>query len=72
MEDLQIFKINKISTISIYLLVAPTLPLAMPINAHTVEDKVIPLKGNDLKIVFSDKEGGPLHMALQTVKLVVK
>ena len=56
---------NKISTISLSFLFAVALLSAIPVNARSVEQAPILLERNDLKIVFSNKEPGPLKIALK-------
>jgi len=59
---------HKISDISLSLLFGLTLLLTVHVNAHALEHAAITLKRNDLKIVFSEKEPGPLKIALNAFK----
>lgn len=56
---------KKISTVTLSLLFAVTLLSAIPMNAGPLETGNILLESNNLKIVFSDKEPGPLKIALK-------
>jgi len=55
---------NKISSVSLLVLFTVTWLFTFSVNAHSLKDNVMLLKGNDIKIVFSDKEVGPLKIAL--------
>lgn len=56
----------KILALSLTLLFAATLFLTMPVNAR--EPSPILLESSNLRIVFSDKESGPLKLALEAFK----
>ncbi len=58
---------NKISTISLPLLFAVVFLLVVSGNARPLDDKAIRFNGNDLKIVISDKEPGPIKLALKAL-----
>ncbi len=58
------FRRNKISTIILTSLLAGTMLLGKPGIAQSGQAESIILKGNDLKIVFSNNEPGPLKIAL--------
>jgi hypothetical protein len=55
---------NKISNVSFLLLLAVTLLFRYSANAGQPSDKGMLFKGNDIRIVFSDEEDGPLKIAL--------
>ena len=59
---------NIISTVSLPLLFAVALLFTISVSANSLNDKVILLNGNDIKIVFSEKEDGPLHIAVKALK----
>lgn len=56
---------NIFFAISMYLMFAATLQIIIPANAYSQEPSPLILKSNDFKIVFSDKEPGPLKIALK-------
>jgi len=56
----------KILALSLTLLFAATLFLTMPVNARELSP--ILLESSNLRIVFSDKESGPLKLALEAFK----
>jgi hypothetical protein len=57
-------KSNKISNISLAVLFAMILFLTVHVDARPLKPAAIKLKCNELKIVFSDNEPGPLKLAL--------
>jgi len=58
---------SKISIISLSLLFGIILLLTVHVDAHALESTAITLKRDDLKIVFSEKEPGPLKIALKAL-----
>lgn len=58
-------KTRTLSSITILMLFAVTMLSAISVSANPPEDTPILLKKNNIKLVFSDKEPGPLKIALK-------
>jgi len=68
MGVMNMLKTRTISSINLFLLFAVTLLLANSVSASPIEETAISLKINNIKVVFSDQEPGPLKLALKAFK----
>ncbi len=62
------FTFKRISSLCVPLVVTMILLLAIRVNGQPHAPSTLTLKRDDLKIVFSDKEPGPLKLALEALK----